>query len=148
MLSKLPDVRKNGKGWSARCPAHDDQQPSLSVSLGEDGRVLLHCHAGCEAEAICRAVGLQMKDLYPANGKATGAAARDRPNVFIDTEEHRVVAETIAALRADPGLCTTVGYAKQPCQFIVRERTAGVPAVGFQCHLPNHGCVESTRSPG
>jgi len=72
ILSKLPGVRKNGKDWIARCPAHDDHQPSLSVSLGDDGRVLMHCHAGCEAEAICRAAGLQMKDLYPANGKATG----------------------------------------------------------------------------
>jgi AAA domain len=34
--------------WQARCPFHDDTSPSLSISNGEDGRVLVHCHAGCE----------------------------------------------------------------------------------------------------
>jgi len=48
LLSKLPGVRKSGSGWSARCPAHDDRHASLSVSSSDDGRVLLHCHAGCD----------------------------------------------------------------------------------------------------
>lgn len=56
---------KGGSGqWSARCPAHDDQRSSLSVSIGEGGRVLLNCHAGCPAEKIVTALGLSMKDLF------------------------------------------------------------------------------------
>jgi AAA domain len=34
--------------WQALCPYHDDKMPSLSISEGGDGRVLVHCHAGCE----------------------------------------------------------------------------------------------------
>ena len=59
------DPKRNGKGWSVRCPAHDDKRPSLSVSEGSDGRALLHCHAGCTAESICAAVGLRLSDLMP-----------------------------------------------------------------------------------
>lgn len=56
---------KGGSGqWSARCPAHDDRRSSLSVSIGEGGRVLLNCHAGCPAEKIVTALGLSMKDLF------------------------------------------------------------------------------------
>ena len=40
--------RRAGKGYQARCPAHDDRTPSLTVSEGSDNRVLLTCHAGCE----------------------------------------------------------------------------------------------------
>jgi hypothetical protein len=39
--------RKAGAGWMARCPAHDDREPSLSIREAEGGRVLVRCHAGC-----------------------------------------------------------------------------------------------------
>ena len=58
ILSKIPDAKKSGKGWSARCPTHDDRHPSLSVAEGEDGRVLLNCHAGCTFKAIVAAMGI------------------------------------------------------------------------------------------
>ena len=51
--------------WMAQCLAHEDRNPSLSISEGRDGRVLLHCHAGCTAEAILSSVGLKMADLMP-----------------------------------------------------------------------------------
>jgi len=57
------DPKQNGKGWSARCPAHEDRRPSLSVSEGDDGRALVRCHAGCTVDAICDAVGLRLPDL-------------------------------------------------------------------------------------
>src|SRR5262245_31750422 len=66
ILAKLPDAKRSGNGWTARCPGHDDQRPSLSISEGEDGRVLLHCHAGCAVDAICAAVGVTLRDLMPA----------------------------------------------------------------------------------
>jgi 5S rRNA maturation endonuclease (ribonuclease M5) len=49
----------------ARCPAHDDHHPSLSICLGEDGRILLYCHAGCSLEAICAAMHIEVRDLFP-----------------------------------------------------------------------------------
>ena len=67
VLSKLSNAKKNSNGWSARCPAHDDNRPSLSVSQGDDGRALVHCHAGCKTEAVVAAIGLTMKDLMPIN---------------------------------------------------------------------------------
>jgi hypothetical protein len=65
VLSAFPDAKRNGKGWHARCPAHDDRHPSLSIVEGDDGRVLVHCHAGCTPQAIVKAVNLNMADLMP-----------------------------------------------------------------------------------
>ena len=55
--------RKAGKGWTARCPAHDDRKPSLSISEGQDGKVLVHCHAGCDQESVITA--LKERGLWP-----------------------------------------------------------------------------------
>ncbi|MCZ2203319.1 DUF7146 domain-containing protein [Bartonella sp. A05] len=46
----------NGHTGLACCPAHDDQRPSLSISYGYDGRLLLYCHAGCEFAEIVNAL--------------------------------------------------------------------------------------------
>jgi hypothetical protein len=63
LLDRLEAVRRAGtNSWTARCPAHDDRNPSLSVSV-KDGRVLIHCFAGCAPEAVLEAVGLTWKDL-------------------------------------------------------------------------------------
>lgn len=67
-LSKLEHVLETRGGWQARCPSHEDKNPSLSISERE-GRILLHCHAGCAPEAITEAVGVCMADLF-ANTKA------------------------------------------------------------------------------
>jgi len=64
-LSRLEAVRGRDGAWNARCPAHDDRDPSLSVTTGDDGRVLIHCHAGCGAVAVVEAVGLKISDLMP-----------------------------------------------------------------------------------
>jgi putative DNA primase/helicase len=65
ILSRLKNVHQCGDGWTARCPAHDDQKPSLSVSVGDDGRVLIHCHRGCPPERIVQMLGLKLSDLFP-----------------------------------------------------------------------------------
>lgn len=65
LLAKLPDAKKTRKGWSARCPAHEDRRASLSIAEGDDGRALVKCHAGCTAEAIVAALGLRVADLMP-----------------------------------------------------------------------------------
>jgi hypothetical protein len=51
--------------WIAKCPAHDDRSPSLSISETSDGTVLIRCWAGCGAEDIVNAVGLRLGDLFP-----------------------------------------------------------------------------------
>lgn len=65
LLAKLTHVKRSGDGWSARCPAHEDRRSSLSIGTGDDGRVLLCCHAGCSLDAICSAVGVEPVDLFP-----------------------------------------------------------------------------------
>lgn len=65
ILPLLDKVKKAGKGYQARCPAHDDNGPSLSLREGDDGRVLVHCHAGCTPAAVVAAIGLTMADLFP-----------------------------------------------------------------------------------
>jgi len=49
----------------ARCPAHDDERPSLSIKLTDDGRILLQCFAGCSIEQILAALRLTKADLIP-----------------------------------------------------------------------------------
>lgn len=71
-------------GLTAKCPAHDDKNPSLSVDSGNDGRVLLHCHAGCPTEAVVAALGLTLRDLFDFaddlahQGVPNGLVARER----------------------------------------------------------------------
>ena len=65
-LARLSGVRRNGTGWQALCPAHEDRNPSLSVTAHE-GKILLFCHAGCSVEAICAALGISVRDLFTEN---------------------------------------------------------------------------------
>ena len=63
---------ESGSGWASLCPAHDDNSPSLSISEGDDGRVLLKCHAECETADVIEALGLTMADLFPAKKSRNG----------------------------------------------------------------------------
>lgn len=56
------------RGKTALCPAHVDHINSLSFDQGDDGKILLHCHAGCTTEEIVSALGLKIKDLFPEPG--------------------------------------------------------------------------------
>ncbi len=67
LLDRLQGVKQTGAGcWIARCPAHDDRRPSLAIRELDDGRVLLHCFAGCDPHQIVSAVGLTLADLFPS----------------------------------------------------------------------------------
>jgi putative DNA primase/helicase len=61
--SRQLNPRPRGDGYAARCPAHEDREPSLSLTEGDNGRVLLHCHAGCPFEEIIAALGLKAQDV-------------------------------------------------------------------------------------
>jgi hypothetical protein len=71
LLERLGGAERSGSGWQARCPAHEDNRPSLTVGVGDGGKVLLKCHRGCTAEEVVKALGLGMSDLFPPqNGQA------------------------------------------------------------------------------
>ena len=64
-LPRLKGVTtKDGKQYHAKCPAHEDQHASLSVSEGDDGRILLKCHVGCTPQEIVSELGLTINDLF------------------------------------------------------------------------------------
>lgn len=64
ILSRLEGVQKTGSGWRARCPACEGRSRKLSITES-DGRVLIHCFAGCAAADVLAAVGLRWADIMP-----------------------------------------------------------------------------------
>lgn len=75
LLASFPGAKKEGRGWSARCPAHDDHRASLSISTGETQPWLVKCHAGCSTEDIVTAAGLTMADLMKPHQDGTRKAS-------------------------------------------------------------------------
>ena len=65
VLHQLENVCQSGRQYSARCPGHDDGHNSLSIGIGRDGCVLLHCFAGCSAADLIDAISLRWTDLFP-----------------------------------------------------------------------------------
>ena len=66
IISRLENVREVAPGkWTASCPAHDDRNPSLAISYGDDGRLLMHCRAYCSIHDIVDSLGISLGDLFP-----------------------------------------------------------------------------------
>lgn len=65
LLTRLDKVTGKFPQWQARCPAHKDRSPSLRIKEVEDGKILIHCHAGCGASDIMDAIGMSLIDLMP-----------------------------------------------------------------------------------
>jgi len=55
-LAKALGGQKAGSSWIARCPSHDDREPSLSIRDADGDKVLIRCHAGCEQEEVIAAL--------------------------------------------------------------------------------------------
>jgi hypothetical protein len=85
IVSRLDHCRQVGDGkWMARCPAHDDRGPSLSIKDVGDGRTLIHCFAGCGAIDVLGAIGLDPSDLYPPTDRNYQPQARKRRELTVD----------------------------------------------------------------
>lgn len=63
VLERLEKVRRTPRGFVARCPAHEDKCPSLSLSEGDRG-ILVKCWAGCTLEEVTVALGIRITDLF------------------------------------------------------------------------------------
>ncbi len=89
ILKTLEGVRPAGNGqWAAKCPAHDDRRASLSVGVGDGGRAVLHCHAGCSTSDIVRAVGLEMSDLFPGPNGTPSTTRKTGPRRIVATYDY------------------------------------------------------------
>ena len=109
ILPHLDKVRRTGAGtWSARCSAHDDRGPSLAVRELDDGRVLLHCFAGCDVHDVLAAVDLNVSDLFPPRAVDLRHKPERRPFPAADVlraigfEALVVAAAAVAMLAGEP----------------------------------------------
>ncbi len=81
MLSRLQKVKGRNGSWTACCPAHNDKGPSLAIREADDGRVLLHCFAGCETLSVVQALGMDMTDLFPPDNKRRDYPVEGKPRM-------------------------------------------------------------------
>ena len=109
LLSRLDKVKRTGPGtWSARCSAHDDRGPSLAVRELDDGRILLHCFAGCDVHDVLAAVDLNVSDLFPPRAVDLRHKPERRPFPAADVlraigfEALVVAAAAVAMLAGEP----------------------------------------------
>jgi AAA domain/Domain of unknown function (DUF3854) len=76
LLSHFKDVTPNGRNrWKVLCPCHQDSKASLAVALGKNGRILLHCHAGCDVQTILDTISISMQALFES-GETTSIRSR------------------------------------------------------------------------
>ena len=131
VLAKLPDAKRSGGQWMARCPAHDDHKPSLSITEANDGKVLLTCWSqGCPPASIVAAVELTMADLFPA--AAPGRQTPGRRTAGSSTSASRT--------RRDHGPDNGHGVRPRPrktystaeAAVAVLERQLGTPAATYR----------------
>src|SRR5437879_13763250 len=92
LLSRLQEVRRSGSEWKTLCPAHNDHDPSLSITTGQDGRLLLLCRAGCSTEAVIAALGLTVADLFP---EPTGPAHQIAATYDYTTEQGKLLYQAV-----------------------------------------------------
>ena len=95
-IAKALGGRKAGTTWMARCPAHDDSRPSLSISVGKVGKVLVRCHAGCDQRDVIAA--LTERGLWDSTGKRSGRSAHKRRKNLATEPDPDATARTEAAL--------------------------------------------------
>ena len=70
-LTRALGGRWHGKHGMVLCPAHADKNPSLAIRDG-DSKVLFHCHAGCEQDAVLD--GLRAQGVW--NSAPSNTASR------------------------------------------------------------------------
>ena len=83
-LDRLPDARQCAGGWAARCPAHEDSRPSLSIRAGDKGHAILKCFAGCEYTNIVHALrGEPVEHLFKLSSGAGRPALNDATRIVL-----------------------------------------------------------------
>lgn len=117
LLSRLENVKRTGTDrWLAKCPAHDDKSPSLSIRELSDGRTLMHCFSGCSVNDVVVAVGLELADLFPERPVGHHVPRERAPFNALDVLRAVIFETTIVCLVASDLLKgtppTQEGYAR------------------------------------
>ena len=99
VLNKLDGIRRSGSGWQGKCPAHEDRVASLSVAVGDDGRALLKCHAGCSLEAVTDGLGIRPSDLFTDRNFSMSRSSTTSRRREVSTAQ----APTLYAIRGTDG---------------------------------------------
>lgn len=99
ILNGLDKVRKSGSGWVACCPAHDDKNPSLSISEGRQGVVLVNCRSGCAQADVIQA--LRDRGLWGSAPRGDRPRPAPRPrDTEPDPEDSRRMQQAAAKYEA------------------------------------------------
>lgn len=109
ILDRVGGVKQTGVDrWIARCPAHEDKSPSLSIREKDDGRVLLHCFGGCETGDILAAIGLSFTDLFDKPLEHHLAPIRGGFNAreLIEVTAHEATVAALLACKSAAGTLT------------------------------------------
>lgn len=119
LLSRLEGIKRTGNGhWIAKCPAHHDRTPSLSIREMDDGRVLVHDFGGCDTGVVLEAVGLTFSDLFPDRDLGHHVKPERRPFPAADVLA-AIAFESLVVLAAASSL-----LAGQPFTSVEKERLA------------------------
>lgn len=116
ILGRVERLKQTGANrWLACCPAHDDSSPSLSISCVDDGRILVHCHAGCDTEAVLGAIGLDFSALFEKPlGHHFEPIRRGgfRPAELLASISHEVFVAWLILHAAGEGVLTDIAQAR------------------------------------
>lgn len=110
ILSRLDGVRKTQKGFSAKCPAHEDKTASLSLMQSGD-KILMHCFAGCTTADVLASIGMELADLFDKRTESPAMHRRDIANAL-----------SIACAQTP-----SVGYDIEVCMIGIQHTLAGKP---------------------
>lgn len=138
-LDRFDVIEEERDGYLVHCPAHDDTDPSLRVTVSDGGKVLLKCRAGCDTPAVVAAMGMTMRDLStmePGEVNITPATSRDVPASPEDVARLAVDLDRWAANLTGwrEGAEDVYGYAA--ARFGIDEETAARLGLGYADDLP------------
>lgn len=115
LIAKLAGVKATGRGrWMAKCPAHDDGSPSLSIREMEDGRVLIYDFGGCHSLEVLGALGLSLTDLFADRLTHHSPSLRGgfTPEEVLIAIEHETFVARLILEEAKDGPLTELGMAR------------------------------------
>jgi hypothetical protein len=121
-IAKALGGRRAGAAWMARCPVHDDREPSLSIAAARDGKVLVRCHAGCDQRDVIAA--LRVRGVWDAGDRRSLRFSRKLFRVPSPEMDRGAIKRTDAALAIWRGARSA---GETPVETYLRSRGLTLP---------------------